>query len=123
MRLPQETAVGVWLSLATTALVGALLFVIMAVYRLIRIQQIVLTPTAIIVPKGRFSSSVATIPFKTIEGLSVSQVYRQRFLKINYQRGTFTIASPLLPKSEDFEEVHYLLEELVRAATGGAVGG
>ena len=89
----------------------------MAVHRLNRTQRIVVTPLAIIVPKGRFSSREVTIPYADISDLSVSHVYSQKFLKITHRGGTATIASSFLPKKEDFEEVlHRLLLNGIEAS-------
>ena len=79
IKLSPEMAACFWLSMTILALGGVLLFLLMAFHRLIRTQRIVLTPTAIIVPKGRFSSKMVIIPFSTITDLSVSKVSGQRF--------------------------------------------
>jgi len=123
VRLPPEIAAGTWWTLAVTALGGVLLFVLLAVHRLIRIQHVLLTDLAIVVPKGRFTSKVVGIPFSTITDLAISQVYGQRFLTITHRGGVATIASSLLPTTVDFDAVHKMLAERVVSAqwdTNGA---
>jgi hypothetical protein len=88
IRLTPELAAGTWWAMAVTSLGGGFLFLLMAVQRLIRIQRLILTPAAIVVPKGRFSAKVVMIPYSTITDLSVSQVHWQKFLRIDHQRGT-----------------------------------
>jgi hypothetical protein len=113
IRLPPEMAAGVWWSLTTLGLGGVLVFLLMAAHRLIHTQRIVLTPTAIVVPKGRVVWKAVVIPYSTILDLSVSQVYRQRFLKITHQGGEIAIASSFLPTNRDFESIHdSLVEEI-----------
>ncbi len=119
IRLPPEIAACTWWTLAVTSLGGGCLFLLMAVHRLIRTQRIVLTPTAIIVPKGRFASKVGVIPFSTITDLSVFQVYSQRLLKITHQDGTATVVSSWLPEKEDFEVVQKMLAERVEQSKQG----
>lgn len=113
IKLSPEMAACFWLSMTILALGGVLLFLLMAFHRLIRTQRIVLTPTAIIVPKGRFSSKMVIIPFSTITDLSVSKVSSQRFLKITHQCGATTIASSFLPMKTDFQSIFHALAERV----------
>jgi hypothetical protein len=119
IKLPPGIAACTWWAMAVTSLGGGFLFLLMAVHRLIRVQRILLTPAAIFVPKGRFSSKVVIIPFSTVTDLSLSQVHGQRFLKISHQQGTFTIASSLLPEREDLEVVHKMLLERVEQSKQG----
>jgi len=119
IRLPPEIAAGTWWTLAVTSLGGGFLFLLMAGQRMFRTQRIVLTPAAIFVPKGRFSSKVVMISFSAITDLSVSQVYSQRFLKITHHDGTATIVSSWLPERDDFDVVHKMLAEQVEASRQG----
>jgi len=88
----------------------------LAVRTLIFVQHIILTPTAIIVPKQRFSSQVVIIPFSAIREVSLSQVSGPRDLRIAHEGGTATINSRLLPTEADFEEIRHSLLERVEAS-------
>ena len=119
IRLPPEIAACTWWGLAVTSLGGGFLFLLMAGQRLIRTQRIVLTPAAIFVPEGRFTAKVVVIPFSSITDLSVSQVHRQRFLRIAHRKGAFTVASSFLPAKADFDTIHSSLVKAVEASKRG----
>ncbi len=90
--------------------------VLLAVFRLVRSQRILFTSTAIIVPRSRWSSAEIAIPYLAITDLSSSQANGQRLLRITYEGRKVSITSWFLPTNGHFEEVCYLLEELVKAA-------
>jgi hypothetical protein len=99
--------------------IGMFLYVVLlAVLRLVRIQRIVFTPTAIIVPKSRLSSTEITIPYSAITDVSFSKGNGQRLLRITHEGGKNTISSWFLATNEGFDEVHHLVEELVGQVRG-----
>lgn len=109
---PEAAEVFWWCWVAVN--LGFILYcVLLAVLRLIRTQRIVLTPTAVILPKSRWSSAEITIPYLVITDLSFSQANGQRLLRIRHAGGTVTISSWFLHTNEHFDQVRYLLEELV----------
>lgn len=84
-------------------------FVVVAMFlvfvRLTISQRISLTPTSIVLPKSRWSAKLVDVPHTDILNLSATEVYGQRFLKIEYRGGKFTIAASLLPRNADFETI------------------
>jgi hypothetical protein len=94
-------------------LYGALL----ASHRAIRIQRIVVAPTAIVVPRSQWSSREIVIPYSTITALSIA-TFRPRFSKVTFRRltiaypgGRFVLHDSLLPSVGAFEEIHRVLNE------------
>ena len=100
-----------WCVLTAVSLGFVLVAALMAFRRVIRTQRIVLTPTAIIVPKSRWSREETTIPYARIAGLSETQAGKQRFLKIVYSHGKSEISASMLPTKAAYETIHQSLME------------
>ena len=119
--LSAEAAAVFWWCFVVVCLAPMLYGLMLAVSRLVHSQRIVFTPTAIIVPKSRWSSAEVTIPYLAITDLSFSQANGQRLLRITYGDRKITLTSWFLPANRQFEEVRYLLEELVQEARGRGI--
>lgn len=91
--------------LGTLSLCFVVLAGILAYTRLKFRQRIVVTDTALLIPRSRWSAEELRVPFHDIVSCEGHNVGRQRFLKINYGTGTFSLAETLLPKKSDFNEI------------------
>ncbi len=108
-------ALGHWTHAIFVSLVAIANWGFLVVRRLFRPQRIVFTSTAVILPKSHWSSAEITVPYMAITDLSVSHFIGQRLLTTSHAGGKTTISSWCLPTDEHFEQVRYLLEELVKA--------
>jgi hypothetical protein len=88
----------------------------LAIVRLTVHQRIGLAETSITMPRSRWSSEEIAVPFGEIVELSASEVSGQRFLKIAYNGGKFTLTASMLPKKEDFDEICSLVRQGVNAS-------
>jgi hypothetical protein len=88
------------LSLAFVAAAGT-----MAIVRLTLHQRIALTDSGMTIPRSRWSAENITVPFSEIVELTKSEVHGQRFLKIAFKGGKFTLTASMLPNNEDFDEI------------------
>jgi hypothetical protein len=84
---------------------------LLVLHRLNLRQRIAFTPDAVLLPKSRWSSEERRVAYSAITGLSRSEVYGQRFLRVSYDGGAVEIAASMLPSREVFEEVTALLRE------------
>jgi hypothetical protein len=75
-----------------------------------------LTETSITVPHSRWSSEDITVPFGEIIDLSAFEVSGQRFLKIVYNGGKFTVTASMLSRKEDFDDICAAVSHGVKAA-------
>lgn len=105
---PQHASV-VILVLSGLGIMFVLLGIVTLVMRLMVHQKIELTDTAIALPRSRWKDNMIRVPYGDIESLSVSQVFGQRFLSIDYGSGTFVISGSMLPKKEDLDVIHRLV--------------
>jgi hypothetical protein len=88
----------------------------LALVRLTVHQRIALTETSITIPLSRWSSEEVQVQFSEIIQLSASEVSRQRFLKIVYNGGKFTLTASMLPRKEDFDAICVALSQGVKVA-------
>src|SRR5258708_35502731 len=88
------------LSIAFVVIAGFL-----AIVRVTFHQRIAFTDKCLMIPRSRWSRQQVTVPFGDVLELSQSEVSGQRFLKIVYQGGKFTLTASMLPKKEDFDEI------------------
>jgi hypothetical protein len=88
----------------------------LAIIRLTVHQRIALSETSITIPRSRWSSEEIAVPFGEIVELSESEVSGQRFLKIAYNGGTFTLTASMLPKKEEFDEICAAVGQGVKAS-------
>jgi hypothetical protein len=86
-----------------------LLAAFLAIVRLLLRQRITLNEKCLIVPRSRWSSEELAVPFGNIQELTESKVHSQRFLKIVFSGGRFTLVAANLPALEDFDEIRELL--------------
>ena len=92
----------------------------MAIVRLTVHQRIALGKTSITVPRSRWSSEEVEVPFAAIVELSASQVSGQRFLKIVYNGGKFTLTASMLPREKDFDDIGAAVSHGVKVARAHA---
>jgi hypothetical protein len=93
---------------------GAALFVMAArlfVTRRKHRQRIVITPTAIIVPKTPFSPLEEVIPYKGIDRVQTFQVKQWRSIEIYHLGGLHRIAEAALPSRSAFDEILSLVQD------------
>lgn len=88
----------------------------LAIVRLTLHQRIALGETCITIPRSRWSSEEVTVPFSEIVEVSESKVSGQRFLKLVYSRGKFTLTASMLPSKEDFDEICAAVSRGVKAS-------
>ena len=88
----------------------------LAVVRLTLHQRIVVGENCIAFPRSRWSSEEVTVPYNEIADVSASEVSGQRFLKIVYSGGKFTITASMLPRKEDFDEIYEAISRGTRAS-------
>jgi hypothetical protein len=88
----------------------------MAAVRLTLHQRIAFTDSGIAIPRSRWSAEETAVPFSEIVALSTSEVHNQRFLKIIYRGGKFTLTASMLPGNEDFDEIVSAVSQGVNAA-------
>jgi hypothetical protein len=89
---------------------------LLAVIRLTLHQRIVLAEACLTVPRSRWSGEEVTVPFADIVELSASEVSGQRFLKIVYKGGKFTLTASMLPRKGDFDEIYAAVTQGVKAS-------
>ena len=66
---------------------------------------VLLTQDSLVSPKAGFSENNITIPYDTIDQLTISEVQKQKFLMVHYSGKKISIPKSLLPKKETFEEL------------------
>ena len=88
-----------------------LLAAMLVAVRLTSRQRVVLTPEAILVPRGSWSSEDIALPFAEISDLVLVEVQGERFLNIIHEGRKYTLAASLLPSKEDFDAIRRRLEE------------
>ena len=97
--------IGAWVvgALFACLFAGGLVFVAQA---LTRRQRIALTPTALLVPKGFWSSADQAIPYRDIVELATHvEPNRSQTLIVRHRQGKFPISESLLPSKADFQEL------------------
>lgn len=110
-RLSPQGAAVFWWVLTAISFGFVLVAILMACHRVIRSQRIVLTPTAIIVPKSRWSHEEIAIPYARIADIAESQAGKHRFLKILYFHGKIEIQASMLPTRMAYETIRETLKE------------
>ena len=112
---------GMWLPpVAATAFYAAVAVVSFlcaaaAIYRVYRIQRIVLTSDAIVVPASAWSSNEMEIPYKTISGMREVQGAMPS-LMIVHRRGLVHVHASKLPTKAAYDEIRQVLADRVAAA-------
>jgi hypothetical protein len=106
-----------WWFLGIVSLGFVLYGTLRAIHRAIRIQRIVLTASAIVVPRSQWPSREVAIPYSTITAVSIA-TFRPRFSKATFRRltitcpgGRFVLHDSLLPSDGAFEEIRRVLKE------------
>ena len=113
---PAGATIFYWV-LAASSVCFVVLCGLQAFIRLFQRQRIAFTDTCLIVPRSRFfSTTERSIPFSDIRELVPSTVYRQRFLKIVYEGGSFNLASALSPRNDDFDAIQYFFADAINGA-------
>lgn len=101
---PQESVVALrvlgTLSLGFVALAGFSAFM-----RVKFRQRIVITDPGLVLPWSRWSSREVEVPYGDIVSCAVQNVGGQRFLKIDYGTGKFTITGSMLPGKGDLDAI------------------
>ena len=87
---------------------------VLAIDRLTVHRRIAFTDSGITIPRSRWSTEEIAVPFSEIVRLSTSEVQRQRFLKIVYKGGKFTLNASLLPSKDDFDEILAAINQGIR---------
>ncbi len=116
IELSTENATIFYWVLATLSIGFVVAAGFLAVVRLTVHQRIGLVETSITIPRSRWSSDEVVVPFGEIVELSASEVSGQRFLKITYKGGKFTLTASMLPKKEDFDEICAVVGQGVKAS-------
>jgi hypothetical protein len=78
-------------------------------------QRIAFTPDAVLLPRSRWSAEERRVAYRAITGLSRSEAYGQRLLRVSYDGGAIHIVASMLPSREAFEEITALLSERRRS--------
>jgi hypothetical protein len=88
----------------------------LAIVRLTVHQRIALSEASLTIPRSRWSSEGTVVPFGEIVEVNRSEVFGQRFLKIVYNGGKFTLTASMLPRKEDFDEICAAVNQGVKVA-------
>jgi hypothetical protein len=116
---PGEARIFYWVLAALS--IGLLLVAgFLAILRLTLHQRIRLTATSITIPRSRWSSQELVVPFAEIVELSLSDVSGQRFLKIEFNGGKFTLNASMLPSKGDFDDICAAVNQGAKASRPGA---
>jgi hypothetical protein len=82
---------------------------VVAIMRVVLPQRVVVTQTALILPKSRWSSEEISIQYQAIISLATSEVSGQRFLHVAHSSGKHYVNSSFLPSKAAFEEICEML--------------
>ncbi len=66
---------------------------------------VLLTQESLVSPKAGFSKNSITIPYDTINSLTIQEVQKQKFLMVHYSGKKISIPQSLLPNKETFDEL------------------
>jgi len=83
----------------------------LAVFRLLVSQRIALTANSVILPASRWTSRESAVEYSKITSLRFMEVRGQRFIKVSYQGGSFTITESQMPSESDFNMVVSVIEQ------------
>src|SRR5205085_3704575 len=115
--VPWNILMGVLGVLFALLFVGSMVFVVQALTT--RGKRIALTTTALVVPKGSWSSTEQAIPYADIVELAIQTLpppaNSTRTLMVRHKQGKLPIEETLLPSTADFEELWSTLESRVAA--------
>ncbi len=107
--------------LSAVSIVFVILAGILACLRIAAPQRVALTRESVVVPRSSWSRRETSVGFRDITGLSVSEVYGQRFLKVLHAHGKVTLAASMLPRREDFDDICGEIAARVEAARDPAL--
>jgi hypothetical protein len=121
MRLSIGQAISFYWFLAASAGGALFLLVFFALHRLNGRDRIVFAPSALVVPKSRWSHEERSIPYASITGLRVWAFAREKCLTIRHRGGRYQLVQSYLESPAVFAEIGTLLAERVKWATTGEV--
>lgn len=111
IRLSPQGAALFWWVLTAVSLGFVLVAALMACHRVMRSQRVVLAPTAIIVPRSRWSREEIAIPYARIACVVQSQAGKYKFLTILYSEGKVKISASMLPTKMAYATICETLKE------------
>ena len=109
---PSGAAIFYWV-LAAVCFAFVILALALAVLRFSLEQRVAVTPTALLLPRRRWSSEEIAIPYDEIEALTFRTVEKERFLEFRHRGRKRTIAASMLPSPAVLDELAELLGERV----------
>ncbi|MCP4134253.1 MAG: hypothetical protein GY754_24985 [bacterium] len=102
-----------------TLTVISVLIVFIAIFAVIKgiisKLEIIISETAISLPKNGFSRKIITINFSHITDVSIQSVQKQKFLTIIHSAGKLSIPGSMLPQKGSFDELAALVTEKVNS--------
>ena len=118
IELSPHAATVFWCVLFTLSLGMCLFLAFMAGRRLRHPQRIVLTPTAIIVPRSRWSCNEITIPYASISAVRKTTAGREAFLIMTHQGRESKIVASFLAAPQFLDDIRFTLKSRIDAAKG-----